>query len=188
MLDPRSITRPDAALLRYYLLVALATTVAFPFVMLPLWFRYQTLRYRFDDEGVAMTWGILFRREVYLTHRRIQDIHVTQNLVERWMGLSKVHVQTASGTAGATMTVEGLRDAGVLRDFLYARMRGARGEAPAGDGGAAGGATGGANGAANSAANGAAVDGAQPADEALALLHEIRDGLRALRERGEAAR
>jgi putative membrane protein len=172
-MDPRSITRPDPSLLRYYLLVALATTVAFPFVMLPLWFRYQTLRYRFDDEGVAMTWGILFRREVYLTHRRIQDIHVTQNVIERWMGLSKVHVQTASGTAGATMTVEGLRDAGRLRDFLYERMRGARGGASAG-------------GSAATSAAGAAV-GAAPADEALALLLEIRDGLRALRERGEAA-
>ena len=28
-------------------------------------------------------WGLLFRHEVYLTYRRIQDIHVTRNIVER---------------------------------------------------------------------------------------------------------
>jgi putative membrane protein len=168
--DPRSITRPDESLLRYYLVVALLATVAFPFVMLPLWFRYHTLKYRFDDEGVSMSWGILWRREVHLTYRRIQDIHVTQNVIERWMGLSKVHVQTASGTAGATMTVEGLKDAGPLRDFLYERMRGARGERGFG--------------ALEATARPAGVE---HADEALALLREIRDALRARRGQGEAA-
>jgi putative membrane protein len=168
--DPRSITRPDESLLRYYFLVALAANVAFPFVMLPLWFRYHTLKYRFDDEGVSMSWGILWRREIHLTYRRIQDIHVTQNVIERWMGLSKVHVQTASGTAGATMTVEGLKDAAPLRDFLYERMRGAS-EARA-----------------QNAAHVQQQAGApQPSDEALVLLREIRDALRARRERGEAA-
>jgi putative membrane protein len=177
--DPRSITRPDESLLRYYFLVAALANVAFPFVMLPLWFRYHTLKYRFDDEGVSMSWGILWRREIHLTYRRIQDIHVTQNVVERWMGLSKVHVQTASGTAGATMTVEGLKDAGPLRDFLYERMRGARGEreAIAAIG----------TGAVHALEVTARSAGVDPAEEALVLLREIRDTLRARRERGEAA-
>ena len=40
------------------------------------WFRYHTMRYRFDAEGVSMSWGILFRREVLLNYSRIQDIHL----------------------------------------------------------------------------------------------------------------
>ena len=99
-LDPRSITRPHDSLLTYYFLVSAATLIAFPLVFVPLFIRFKTLRYQFDDEGVAMSWGFFFRKEVYLTYRRIQDIHVTRNIVERWMGLAKVPIQTASGTSG----------------------------------------------------------------------------------------
>jgi uncharacterized membrane protein YdbT with pleckstrin-like domain len=73
-----------------------------------------------------MRWGILFRREVSLTFARIQDIHLTSNFVERWLGLGKIQVQTASGSAKAEMTVEGVLQYAALRNFLYERMRGAR--------------------------------------------------------------
>ena len=70
----RGITRPHGNLLTLYFLQALATLVGFPFVFLPLFFKYHTLRYRFDDEGISASWGILFKREIYLTYRRIQEI------------------------------------------------------------------------------------------------------------------
>ena len=157
--DPRSITRPHDSLLTYYALVSAAALIAFPFVFVPLFVRFKTLRYRFDDEGVAMSWGLLFHKEVYLTYRRIQDIHVTRNIVERWMGLAKVPIQTASGTSGATMKIEGIRNPEPLRDFLYARMRGARAE------------------------NEDEGIGKTGGDEVLALLSEIRDALRDVRRR-----
>jgi uncharacterized protein len=160
--DPQSTTRPDKALLRYYVLISLMTLPAFPAVFIPLYFKYHTLRYRFDRDGVAMSWGILLRREIYLTYRRIQDIHVTRNLFHRWLGLADVGVQTASGSASAEMTIEGIRDPEALRDYLYDRMRGARDE---GDAHAA----------------------AAPSDPALQLLVEIRDEIRRLRQaRGPA--
>ena len=109
-----------------------------------------------------MAWGLLWRREVNLTYRRIQDIHVTRNLLHRWMGLATVEVQTASGSASAEMKIEGILEADALRDYLYTRMRGARGldAEPAG------------------ARQGAA--GACGGDEALALLTEIRDSMATL--------
>lgn len=73
-----------------------------------------------------MRWGILFRREISLTYARIQDIHLTSNVVERWLGLARIQIQTASGSAGAEMTIEGLRDFEMIRDGLYSRMRGVR--------------------------------------------------------------
>lgn len=155
--DPRSITRPHDSLLTYYILVSAATLVAFPFVFIPAYIRFKTLRYRFDDEGVSMSWGLLFHKEVYLTYRRLQDIHVTRNRVERWMGLGKVPIQTASGTSGATMTIVGIRHPEPLRDFLYERMRGARAES-AGEG-----------------------PGPADEDEVVTLLRQIRDALRAAR-------
>jgi putative membrane protein len=84
------------------------------------------MRYKFTSEGISMSWGILFRREVIVNYARIQDIHLRSNVVERWLGLAKVMVQTASGNAGAEMTLEGLQEFEAVRDFLYARMRGVK--------------------------------------------------------------
>jgi putative membrane protein len=125
--DVFNIERPDPSLLTYYLVSSLPTFVAFPIVFAARFFRYHTMRYRFSDEGVTMSWGILFRKEINLTFARIQDIHLTSNFVERWLGLARIQIQTASGSSGAEMTIEGVREYGALRDFLYSRMRGARG-------------------------------------------------------------
>lgn len=118
--------RPDPALLTYYALTSLALGPFFIFALVPYYFRYHTMRYIVEDEGITMRWGILYRREISLTYARIQDIHLVSNFVERWLGLARIQVQTASGNSGAEMTIEGLPDYEALRDFLYERMRGAR--------------------------------------------------------------
>lgn len=156
LFDPSAIVRPARSLLAYYFVVALAANVAFPVVFFPLMVKYLTLRYRIDEEGVQMSWGFLFRREVLLTHRRIQDIHVRRNIVHRWLKLAAVAIQTASGTAGAEMTIEGVHEFEPLRDWLYSKMRGARGDEPAQD------------------------TSEQTDVTALALLREIRDEARRL--------
>ena len=163
--DPRSITRPDPALLRYYVVTTFVGTLCLlPITivaLLPSLFKYNTLRYRFDDEGVSMAWGVLFRREINLTYRRIQDIHVTRNIFQRWMGLATVAIQTASGSSAPEMSIEGILEVDQLRDFLYSKMRGARGETTQ------------------------ETAETAPADEALGLLREIRDELAALRGAGD---
>jgi uncharacterized protein len=162
LVDPRTITRPDPALNTYYLISSFAALIFFPIFYVPLLLKYRTLRYRFDEDGVAMSWGQFNQRETYLNYRRIQDIQVSRGLVQRWLGLADLQLQTASGGAGAEMTIEGIRNPERLRDFLYERMRGAGDEhgeeEPAGE------------------------DAAGAGDEALALLREIRDELRLLRE------
>ena len=128
-----TIERPHRTLLRYYalgLVVYLPVFPVLPFVALLLYFRYHTMRYRFDQQGVMMRWGILFRREIVLAYARIQDIHLTSNVVERWFGLARIQISTASGSAAAEMTIEGLREFELVRDFLYTQMRGAGATAP----------------------------------------------------------
>ena len=119
-----ALTRPDPRLLKLYLIYSLAANVAFPFAFLPLLFRYLTLRYRFDKEGVAVSYGLLWRRESYLTYARIQDIHVSRNIFERWLGLGAVQIQTASGSSRAEESIVGVKEFNEIRNFLYARMRG----------------------------------------------------------------
>lgn len=116
--------RPDKSLLVWYFIGSFALGPFFVFALLPLYFRYHTLHYTFDEEGISMRWGILFRREISLTYARIQDIHLTSNFVERWLGLAKIQIQTASGSSSAEMVIEGLKDFEEIRDFLYTRMRG----------------------------------------------------------------
>lgn len=160
-----AIQRPHPDLWKYYLLACLAFPPAFPFLVLPAYFRYQTMRYTFTAEGISMRWGILFRREVIIQYARIQDIHLRSNVVERWLGLAKVLVQTASGNANAEMTIEGLKEFEAVRDFLYLKMRGVK--SPAARAGA----------------------GAAPADAELATaLREVAAELRATREALEASR
>ncbi len=123
--------RPDRALLTYGFLTSLLLGPFFFTLLIPLYFRYHSLRYDVEEEGITMRWGILFRKEISLTYARIQDIHLSSNVVERWLGLAKIQVQTASGSSSAEMTIEGLQNYSVMRDFLYTRMRGAR-DRPAG--------------------------------------------------------
>lgn len=165
--------RPDPALMQYYVYCALLTLLGAPFVIVPLWFRYITLRYKIEEDGISMRWGVLFRREVYLTYRRIQDIHVTRNLLERWMGLAKISLQTAAGSSQAELVIEGNKTPEAMRDFLYRRMRGARDEVQD------------SHMPDDSAAPVAAVDGVSgtPTDsqqKVLAVLTDIRDSLKVL--------
>ena len=120
----REIERPSPKLLHYYVLKCLLTGPAFPIAFIPHYFKYHTLRYRFDAEGISLRWGILFRREIVLNYSRIQDIHLSSNLVERWLGLAKIEIQTAAGSTKAEMSIEGIREYEAVRDFLYLRMRG----------------------------------------------------------------
>jgi membrane protein YdbS with pleckstrin-like domain len=121
-----AIERPDKALWTYYLLRLLVFPPLLPILVLPSYFRYHTMRYRFSDEGISMKWGILFRREIILNYARIQDIHLQSNFIERWLGLARILVQTASGSSTAEMTIEGLKEFEAVRDFLYSKMRGVK--------------------------------------------------------------
>jgi len=167
--DPSRIERPDERLLTYYFIVSLLTLLAFPVTFLVLYIKYRTLRYRFDEEGAWRRQGLLWRTEVNVAYRRIQDIQLTNGLIQRWLGLATVSIQTAAGSATPEVTIEGVLEAEALRDFLYTKMRGVRdgvssvhavGPTPSRD-----------------PASGAA------GDEALALLTEIRDSLRRLEDR-----
>ena len=120
------IERPHENLLKYYILQVLAALPAFPVLLPVLYFRYHTMRYRFDDQGVSKGWGILFRHQIVLNYSRIQDVHLKSNLFERWLGLARVDVQTASGSGRAELTIEGLQNYDEIRDFLYSRMRGSK--------------------------------------------------------------
>ena len=115
-----------------------------------------------------MCWGILFRREIILSYARIQDIHLRSNIVERWLGLARILIQTASGNASAEMTIEGLKEFQEVRDFLYLRMRGVKEPVRRGE--------------AVSTEHRASELVGQSGAELAVVLREVRDEIRLLRE------
>ena len=165
-LDQRvfAIHRPAPELLKYYILTSFLLGPFFFIALIPLYFRYHTLHYDFDEEGISMRWGIIFRREITLTYARIQDIHLTSNIIERWLRLARIQIQTASASASAEMTIEGLHEFEMLRDYLYTKMRGVKSGAPV-----------------SSPAHTAAADSGAPSD-LVAALREVTEALRAVRE------
>jgi putative membrane protein len=167
----RSLERPHRDLLKYYIITAIFTGPGIIATLPYLFFRYHTLRYRFDDEGIHMKVGILFRREVNLTYARIQDIHLRSGVIQRWLGLANVQIQTASGSSGPELIIEGFKEFEAIRDFLYSRMRGYQTHP-------------------GSAATPAATTTLTPTQsgeaEAVSLLLSIRDELRRTRELLEA--
>jgi membrane protein YdbS with pleckstrin-like domain len=156
-----SLERPNSKLVVLYFVRSLAAFIMAPIVFIPLYFKYISLRYHFDKEGVGASWGIFFKKQVFLTYARIQDIHVNRGLVERWLGLGTVEVQTASGSATAELSIVGLEEFDEIRDFLYTKMRGAKGLIDP---------------------NASQEEQVEEQTEALGLLLEIRDELRSLRE------
>jgi len=166
-----AIERPHPRLLWLYIVRSVLTGPGLIILMPLLIFRYITLRYRFDPEGIHMRWGLLFRNEVNLTYARIQDIHMTSGLIQRWFGLSDLQIQTASGSTKAEMTIEGMLQSDAIRDFLYTRMRGYRVPASAPI-------------STSAPAAVASANGPSPAGDAqaLQLLSEIVAELRATRE------
>jgi len=118
--------RPSSSLLTLYVLRAVLTGPAVVITLPVLLCRYWTLKYRFDEDGIHARWGVLFRREVNLSYARIQDLHLTSGLLQRWLGLADVQVQTASGSATPELVIEGFKNHEAIRDYLYTRMRGYR--------------------------------------------------------------
>ncbi|MGH8093130.1 MAG: PH domain-containing protein [Chthoniobacterales bacterium] len=164
--DIFSLRAPDPALWILYLIRAVLTGPGLIFLLPYLYFRYHTLRYTFDEEGIHMRVGILFRREVNLTYARIQDIHLRSGVIQRWLGLADIQIQTASGTANAELVIEGFKEYEAIRDFLYTRMRGYHAPAKA----------------ALAVASAAPELSADPNAEMISLLLAIRDELRQARE------
>src|SRR2546425_2888421 len=176
----RALERPHPALWTYYIIISIFTGPGIIGTLPYLFFRYHTLRYRFDAEGIHMKVGLLFRREINLTYARIQDIHLRSGVIQRWFGLASVEIQTASGSTGAELVVEGFNQYEVIRDFLYTRMRGYQSQQPNRIGQSN------ANPLPESSTPGGAVPEGSP--ELINLLLGIRDELRKTRELLEARR
>lgn len=54
-------------------------------------------------------------------------IHIHAGLIQPWLHLADIKIQTASGNTDAEMVIEGLLEYKEIRNFLYEKMRGYKG-------------------------------------------------------------
>ena len=92
--------------------------------------RYATFTYRIDQSELSIRHGLLSRTERHVPLDRIQDLRLEQDLLQRWLGVGTLHVDTAGGEgADVTLAVISRQEAERLR-ALFA-LRPSRATAPA---------------------------------------------------------
>ncbi len=154
------INRPCPALMKYYVLKALATTIAAPVTLTVLYFRFHTflvftasvvftffsqrlnysLRwYVVTDRSLRIRTGVFNMQELTMTFSNIQEIRVTAGPLQNLLKLADVEVQSAGGGSkgGGDSHIGRFRcvsNANAIRDLMVERLRQYRdsglGEAP----------------------------------------------------------
>lgn len=139
--------------------------------------RYDSTWYVLSDRSLRIRRGIWTIHETTITFENVQDVTIRQGPLQRYYGIANVIVETAGGGGGKkgegagvpshTGLIEGVDDAARIRNLIMARVRRSR-----------------AAGLGDEAREHERTSSAAPGwtAEHVAVLREIRDGLRRLRE------
>jgi uncharacterized protein len=88
---------------------------------------HRSIRYRFTAFEILWERGVWFRRSGIVPYRRITAVTITRGPVYRFLGISRLTVQTdgsASDTASAAdLKIDGIAEPELLRDFIMMRLQ-----------------------------------------------------------------
>jgi membrane protein YdbS with pleckstrin-like domain len=142
--------------------------------------RYDSTWYVLSDRSLRIRRGIWTIHETTITFENVQDVKIHQGPLQRYYGIADVIVETAGGGGSGkeskkelgvpshTGLIEGIEDAARIRDLIMARVRQSR-AAGLGD-------------EAREHERSRSAAGPAWTAEHVALLREIRDGLRGARQ------
>ena len=113
---------PGGALASAVVVVGLGATVFLPSARLRRW------GFQVRDTDLYLRRGVFVRTVSLIPHRRVQHVDTRRDLLEQWLGLSRVVVYTA-GIRGAEVAIPGIavEEAEALRDRLAALAGGDQG-------------------------------------------------------------
>lgn len=87
--------------------------------------RYERYRYQLAEDTVDIDSGVLSRREREIPYERIQNVDVAQNVVQRFLDIAELRIETAGGSSTeATLKYVNRGEASRLQDELSRRKRG----------------------------------------------------------------
>jgi putative membrane protein len=98
-------------------------------LMIWVGFYYRSLSYEIGDEQVIVHQGVLTRAVKHVPYRTVTNITVKRGLIDRWLGLGTLEIQTAgmSGTQQAEQSLAGLADPQQVYDLVVAQLHRFRG-------------------------------------------------------------
>jgi uncharacterized protein len=87
---------------------------------------HRSIRYRFTALEIIWERGVWFRRSGSVPYRRITAVTITRGPVYRFLGISRLTVQTdgnADTASPADLKIDGIAEPELLRDFIMMRMQ-----------------------------------------------------------------
>lgn len=110
------------------LLILIAIAI---FTVVYEYFYYKLYRYDFGAEQIMVRKGVIARETGYAKYNRLQNIYVTQGIMDRIFGIYDVHFETAGETSNTYSHVHGLmkNEADKLLEFLNSRTKTGSGSA-----------------------------------------------------------
>lgn len=158
------------------LLVGLRILVGIVFGVVKIRLEMEMLRYVLTDQALRLRRGVTSIEEITLSFANIQNVKLSQDFTQRIFGISDLIVETAGGGGSAEVgghvgRIIGVGEAEALRDAINTRARAFKGS--------------GLGRSTRSATPTASVaaSGGLSSPEAVALLREITDDLRAIQLR-----
>jgi uncharacterized membrane protein YdbT with pleckstrin-like domain len=86
---------------------------------------YRSLSYEICEDEVIVHAGVLTRTVKHVPYRTVTNITVKRGLVDRWLGMGTLEIQTAgmSGTTGVEQVLAGLENAQEVYALVAAELR-----------------------------------------------------------------
>jgi hypothetical protein len=78
---------------------------------------YRSISYRFTASAIRGERGVWFHRSETVPYRRISSVTVTKGPIARFFGISRVTVQTDTGSA-PDLYIDGIREPEQLREYI----------------------------------------------------------------------
>jgi putative membrane protein len=90
---------------------------------------YRSLSYEIGDEQVIVRQGVLTHAVKHVPFRTVTHLTVKRGLIDRWLGLGTLEIQTAgvSGTQQAEQSLVGLADPDEVYDLVVGQLSRFRG-------------------------------------------------------------
>ena len=82
------------------------------------WVKRQFTEYTITDKRLNVRWGILSKRETTTTLDRIQNLTITQTLVDRILNTGTIDFDTASDASDERFRFHGVNEPGALRQKI----------------------------------------------------------------------
>ena len=83
--------------------------------------RYRYWRYGMGDDTLILEYGVWTRRQSITPYFRVQNVDISQGPLERWLGLKRLTIKTASAFTDATIPGLDAAEADNLRLVILER-------------------------------------------------------------------